>query len=155
MTAQFATLLQKSELSRRSIAISVVFLPLLMKTDDLSRKADYIGITGSVLCIIHCLVTPVLLVSSSLLQNSPLRAGYLSLDYIFIGINAVAVYFATRHVVSVSLKRSLWGFLAVFSIALVLEHTIPFFTYVAYAASAGLVISHLVNIRQHRLTHAH
>ena len=126
-----------------------------MKTDALSRKADYIGITGSVLCIIHCLVTPVLLVSSSLLQDSPLRAGYLSLDYVFIGINIVAVYFATRHVVSVPIKRSLWGFLTLFSIALVLEHTIPVFRYVAYAASAGLVISHLVNIRQHRLTHAH
>ncbi len=126
-----------------------------MKTDDLSRKADYIGITGSVLCIIHCLITPVLLVSSSLLQTSSLRTGFLSLDYIFIGINAVAVYFATRHVVSVPVKRSLWGFLALFSIALILEHTHPIFAYVAYAASAGLVISHLVNIRQHRLTHAH
>ncbi len=126
-----------------------------MKTDDLSRKADYIGITGSILCILHCLITPVLLVSSSLLQDSPLRAGYLSLDYIFIGINTIAVYFATRHVVSVPVKRSLWGFLTLFSIALVLEHDMPVFAYVAYAASAGLVISHLVNIRQHRLTHAH
>lgn len=126
-----------------------------MKTDDLSRKADYIGITGSVLCLLHCLVTPVLLVSSSLFQHAPLRAGFLSLDYIFIGINAVAVYFATRNGMSVPVKRSMWGFLTLFSIALVFEYTAPIFRYVTYAASAGLVISHLINIRQHRLTHAH
>lgn len=126
-----------------------------MKPDSLSRKADYIGITGSVLCIIHCLITPVLLVTSSALQHSTLRIGYLSLDYVFIGVNIIAVYFATRHYAPVFIKRSLWGFLTLFSIALLLEDTDPIFEYLAYAASAGLVITHLLNIRQHRLNHAH
>ena len=126
-----------------------------MKTDNLSRKADYIGITGSVLCIIHCLITPVLLLTTSLLQDSTLRVGYLSLDYIFIGVNIVAVYFATRHYAPSSIKLSLWGFLFLFATALLLEETAPVFKYVAYVASAGLVITHLLNIRQHRLSHAH
>ena len=126
-----------------------------MKPDSLSRKADYIGITGSVLCIIHCLITPILLVTSSALQHSALRIGYLSLDYVFIGVNIIAVYFATRHYAPLSIKRSLWGFLTLFSIALLLEDTAPVFQYIAYAASAGLVITHLLNIRQHRLNHAH
>lgn len=126
-----------------------------MKPDSLSRKADYIGITGSVLCIIHCLITPILLVTSSALQHSALRIGYLSLDYVFIGVNIIAVYFATRHYAPLLIKRSLWGFLGLFSIALLLEDTAPAFQYIAYAASAGLVITHLLNIRQHRLNHAH
>ena len=126
-----------------------------MKTNSLSRKADYIGITGSVLCIIHCLVTPVLLLTTSLLQDSTFRIGYLSLDYVFIGVNIVAVYFATRHYAPIAIKRSLWGFLSLFSVALLLEGTAPFFEYIAYIASAGLVITHLINIRQHRLSHAH
>lgn len=127
-----------------------------MKTDFFSSKADYIGITGSVLCLIHCLVTPVLLLTSTALQHAaPLRVGYLSLDYVFIGINAVAVYFATRHFAPIAIKRSLWGFLALFSIALLLEDTAPAFRYLAYAASVGLVITHLVNLRQHRLRHIH
>lgn len=128
---------------------------VLMKTDIFSRKADYIGITGSVLCIIHCLITPVLLLTSSVFQNSALRVGYLSLDYIFIGVNIVAVYFATRHYAPQTIKRSLWGFLILFSIALLLEDTAPVFQYIAYAASAGLVITHLFNIRQHRVSHVH
>ena len=126
-----------------------------MKTDSLSRKADYIGITGSVLCIIHCMVTPVLLLTTSLLQDSTFRIGYLSLDYIFIGVNIVAVYLATRHHAPVRIKWSLWGFLFLFSLALLLENRAPVFTYIAYIGSAGLVISHLLNIRQHRLTHTH
>lgn len=126
-----------------------------MKIDRLSRKADYIGITGSVLCIIHCLITPVLLMTTSLLQDEQWRVGYLSLDYIFIGVNSIAVYFATRHYAPPVVKKSLWGFLVLFTIALLLEDVAPTFKYLAYVASAGLVISHLVNIRQHRLSHAH
>ena len=126
-----------------------------MKTDNLSRKADYIGITGSVLCIIHCLITPVLLLTTSLLQDSTLRVGYLSLDYVFIGVNIIAVYFATRHYAPPHIKFGLWGFLFLFATALLLEETAPAFQYIAYAASAGLVITHLLNIRQHRLSHAH
>lgn len=126
-----------------------------MKTDLLSSKADYIGITGSVLCIIHCLITPVLLMSTALLKNDPLRFGYLSLDYVFIGVNIVAVYFATRHYAHPVIKRALWGFLAVFAVAIILEDVNELFDYVGYVASAGLVFTHLINIRQHRLRHAH
>lgn len=126
-----------------------------MKTDLLSRKADYIGITGSVLCIIHCLITPILLMTTALLQDEQLRIGYLSLDYVFIGVNIIAVYFATRHYAPPLIKKSLWGFLSLFTIALLLEDVNPAFEYLAYTASAGLVISHLLNIRQHRLNHVH
>ena len=126
-----------------------------MKPDNLSNKADYVGITGSVLCMIHCLITPVLLLTGSLTQHSALRVGYLSLDYLFIGINILAVYSATRHYALSAIKRSLWSFLALFSVALLLEDTAPIFEYIAYAASAGLVITHALNIRQHRLSHTH
>ncbi len=126
-----------------------------MKTDILSRKADYIGITGSVLCIIHCMITPILLMSTALLQDEHLRFGYLSLDYIFIGVNIVAVYFATRHYAPPVIKKALWSFLCLFAVAIILEDVSPVFEYLGYAASAGLVVTHLINIRQHRIQHAH
>ncbi|AQG82436.1 MerC domain-containing protein [Spirosoma montaniterrae] len=121
-----------------------------MKTEILSRKADYIGITGSVLCVVHCLITPVLLMTTALLQNEQLRFGYLSLDYVFIGVNVIAVYFATRHHASPAIKRALWSFLLIFAAAIVLEDVNEAFEYLGYAASAGLVITHLINIRQHQ-----
>lgn len=126
-----------------------------MKADLLSRKADYIGITGSVLCIIHCLVTPVLLMSTSLLTDDTFRVGFLSLDYVFIGINIIAVFFATRHFASPLVKTCLWSFLSLFTVAILLEDVSPVFEYLGYFASAGLAITHLVNIRSHRLQHVH
>ncbi|MRS59986.1 MerC domain-containing protein [Larkinella terrae] len=126
-----------------------------MKLEVLNRKADYIGISGSVLCIIHCMITPILLVSSSFLTNDTVRFGYLSLDYVFIGVNIVAVYFATRHFTTPAIKAGLWFFLSVFAVAILLEEVSETFEYLGYAASLGLVLTHLINIRFHRLRHSH
>ncbi|MBC8153469.1 MAG: MerC domain-containing protein [Bacteroidetes bacterium] len=125
-----------------------------MKFDFLDKKADYIGIIGSVLCILHCLITPVLIMTSTMLKDDLVRTSVLGLDYLFIGVNMVAVYFATRHATSPAIKTALWGFLALFAGALLLESTNRLFEYVMYAASAGLVLTHLLNLRQHR-QHAH
>jgi hypothetical protein len=126
-----------------------------MKADVADRKADYIGITGSILCMIHCLAAPVLVVSSNWLRtDTTLQAGFLSLDYVFIIVNIIAVYFATRHHHSRVISTALWFFLALFGIGLLFEDHSPAFEYLAYAASAGLVVSHLLNIRQHRVSHS-
>ena len=129
------------------------FCTVLMKTEFLSRKADLVGITGSVLCLIHCLVTPVLLMTTAVMQDEQLRIGFLSLDYVFISVNIVAVYFATKANISPSIKLALWGFLALFTVAILLEDVNETFQLLSYAASAGLVLTHVVNIRQHRLQH--
>jgi MerC mercury resistance protein len=127
-----------------------------MKPDFHSHKADYIGITGSVLCLIHCLVTPVLLLTSAVLrQDVLLRASWHSLDYVFIGVNVVAVFFATRHSTNPGIRLSLWGFLGVFAGSLLLEERSAVFAWVGYAASFGLIITHLVNIRYCQTRHQH
>ncbi|WP_266368616.1 MerC domain-containing protein [Tellurirhabdus rosea] len=126
-----------------------------MKLDILSKKADYVGITGSVLCIIHCLATPVLLMTSSVFRHDSIRMGYLSLDYVFIALNITAVYYATRHQTAPLIKTLLWAFLSVFALAIVLEDVNEIFEYLGYAASAGLVMTHLANLRYCRLQHAH
>ena len=125
-----------------------------MKLNLFDKKADYIGITGSVLCMIHCITAPILVVASGLFHDDTLRTGFLGLDYVFIAINIAAVYFATRHHTSLTIRTALWSFLALFAVALLLEDTSTVFNYAAYVASAGLVITHLVNLWQHRLQHA-
>lgn len=125
-----------------------------MKIALLRQRADYVGITGSVLCIIHCLVTPVMVMSSTLLSHDAIRVGFLSLDYGFIGTNIVAVWSATRHT-SPTIGIALWSFLALFAAGLLLEDVHPSFEYVAYAASLGLVVTHLANILYCRTHHVH
>ena len=126
-----------------------------MKLDIVDKKADYIGITGSVLCLIHCLAAPVVVMTSNLLRDDTLRTGFLSLDYVFIAINIVAVYFAARQHTSSAIRTALWSFLFLFTLGLLLENVNPLFEYIAYAASTGLAISHLINLRHHRLVHSH
>ena len=125
-----------------------------MKLDVVDKKADYIGITGSVLCLIHCMAAPVLVMTSNLFRNDTLRTGFLSLDYVFIAVNIVAVYFAARSHTSSAIRIALWSFPFLFAVGLLLEGVSPVFEYLAYAASTGLVISHLINLRHHRLAHA-
>ncbi|GAB3563862.1 hypothetical protein GCM10027578_08310 [Spirosoma luteolum] len=119
-----------------------------------ARYADYVGITGSVLCLIHCLITPILVLTSTLLNHDTLRVGLVSLDYVFIGVNILAVWSASRHT-SPAIGWALWAFLALFSAALLAESYHPLFAYLAYAASLGLVIAHLANIRYCRSHHRH
>ncbi|WP_019991470.1 MerC domain-containing protein [Rudanella lutea] len=125
-----------------------------MKSILLKQRADYLGITGSVLCIIHCLITPMAVMTSTLLNHDTLRIGFLSLDYLFIGINIVAVWSASRHT-SGPIRVALWSFLALFAAGLLLEDISPIAEYLAYAASLGLVVTHLANIRHCRTHHAH
>lgn len=124
-----------------------------MKQAFSQSRADYLGITGSVLCIIHCLITPLLVITSTLLTHNSLRVGFLSLDYLFILINIGAVWSASRQA-STRIRGALWAFLSLFAIGLLLEDIHEGFEYVAYAASLGLVITHLINIRQCRAHHA-
>ena len=125
-----------------------------MKTALLRQRADYIGITGSVACIIHCLFAPIVVMTSTLLNHDTLRVGFLSLDYLFIGVNIVAVRSASQHT-SRRIAIALWCCLALFAAGLLLEDRHQGFSYLAYAASLGLVITHIANIWHCRTHHAH
>jgi hypothetical protein len=118
-------------------------------------NADYIGITGSILCIVHCIVTPILAVSSSLFMKDTLVEGMHMLGYLFILINGVAVYFATRNTHSLQLNRFLWFAFAVFAVSLALEEVSEVFHYISYAGSAMLIVGHSLNLYLCRRMHKH
>lgn len=117
-----------------------------MKNTHAHGKADYIGIAGSVLCIVHCLLVPALAFGSSFAHNHHSNAGLLSLDYFFILINAVAVYYATRDHKSLPLRLLLWGALGLFSVSLVFENQNGVFSWLGYVGSGLLIMGHLLNI---------
>jgi len=120
-------------------------LHLKMKATHLHSKADYIGILGSVLCIIHCLLVPALAFGSTAFHKHE-HAGLISLDYFFILINGIAVYYATREHKSLVIRTLLWGALLIFSVSLIFEGKNQIFTWLGYIGSALLIIGHLLNI---------
>lgn len=117
-----------------------------MKVDSISNKADLIGIVSAVLCLIHCIVPPILfLCFGHLIEHS--HNHLFRWDYFFLIISSYAVYHATHHAVNNFIKGILWISFGVLSIAVLLHH-LPFMHYIAYLASLGLIGGHLVNLRK-------
>ena len=117
-----------------------------MKLKLFSNKADIIGISSAVLCLIHCLLTPFLVLFFHEYQHT--HAHWLRLDYLFLLVGLFAVYHAVKHGVSPKIKAALWSSLGVLSVAIVLHEHIHWMTYVAYTASFALISTHLVNLFQ-------
>ncbi|TLV00751.1 MerC domain-containing protein [Dyadobacter luticola] len=116
-----------------------------MKVAHSHNKADYIGILGSVLCIIHCLLMPALAFGSTFASGHD-HTGFRSLDYFFILINGLAVFYATRNHKSLPLGILLWGALTLFSASLIFEGKHNIFSWLGYVGSALLIIGHLINL---------
>ncbi|WP_373513258.1 MerC domain-containing protein [Persicitalea sp.] len=112
-------------------------------------KADYVGVTGSVLCLVHCLITPALALGSSLSVDH--HAASTGLDFLFILINGLAVFFATRDHHSPALRLFLWISFALFSVSLLLGHDIAGFRILGYVGSGLLIVGHLYNLAYCRI----
>ncbi|QRR03507.1 MerC domain-containing protein [Dyadobacter sandarakinus] len=118
-----------------------------MKASHSHNKADYVGIAGSVLCIIHCLLVPAAVAFGSGFGHvHHADFSLLSLDMLFILINGLAVFYATRDHKSVPVRILLWGGLLVFSVSLIFESRLPVFSWLGYAGSALLIIGHFANL---------
>ncbi len=104
------------------------------------------GIVGSILCLIHCLITPALALGTSLTSHNHTIGGVIDLDYFFIVINGVAVYFATREHRNPALRIFLWGAFLLFAVSLILENYYPAFTTLGYLGSGLLIAGHVYNV---------
>lgn len=109
------------------------------------KKFDIIGIVSSGLCLVHCLITPLLLTTQSLLLKFSENWEYL--DYVFVIMSFVAVYFAANHTHSKSIAILLWIFFTLFLFSMIFQHDFDWLIYIAYGSSMALAITHIINIR--------
>jgi hypothetical protein len=117
-----------------------------MKTTHSHNKADYIGILGSVLCIIHCILLPAVTFGSAVGHAHVHNSSLLSLDLLFIIINGIAVYFATKTHASSGLKLLLWSGLLIFGVSILLESHSSAFIWLGYIGSGMLILGHFYNL---------
>lgn len=133
----------------------ISFVKQTMKSNQshIHGQADYIGIAGSILCIIHCLATPALALGSSLVPGHHyLIGGVLSMDYIFIAVNGIAVFMATKDHNWPWLRVFLWFSFALFASSLLLEDRAHVFEIASYVGSALLVVGHGYNLYRCRFS---
>jgi hypothetical protein len=131
----------------------------LAHSEKYTAIADKLGITSAVICAVHCLVIPaVFLLKYSVVDGLGATSGHAgwgaglpswweTLDYAFLLIGFYAVYHATSHSPFKGVKISLWFFWLCLAVAVVFESKLH---WMAYLASAGLIVTHFVNIRNHR-----
>lgn len=135
-------------------------------------NSDFIGAISAFLCIIHCAIVPILmgihsfyyagdLVASTHVEHnhahehtSPTSfidiingSHWHTLDYFFIVITLIAVYFATRKSVVLWISTGLWSAATLFVVSILLADTITGIHYLAYFASALLIVFHFLNQR--------
>jgi hypothetical protein len=110
---------------------------------------DYLGITGSGLCLIHCLAMPVLFFIQNSFAKDFLKGLDLEniyLDYLFVLLCFCAVVVVTRNSNSRKINVSFWLFFLLFSISVLFEEDIEYLNFLGYGASLGLIITHIINI---------
>lgn len=114
-----------------------------------NAKADRVGIVSAILCTVHCMLVPIMFLVKYWVSGS---TGYVfpswweKIDYLFLLVSFYAVYHAASHAATKGIKYFLWLFWLLFALAVTFEKD---FHWIAYFASAGLIVTHFINIRRH------
>ncbi|MFA0961484.1 MerC domain-containing protein [Roseivirga sp. BDSF3-8] len=108
-------------------------------------RSDIMGIISSGLCIMHCLAFPVFLAATG---NSAawLEHSFHGLDYLFVILALIAIYFSTRNLDRQWLQYAMWSCGLLFSVMVVLHTYGAAFRVVGLFASLLLVVFHLINV---------
>jgi len=135
---------------------TVLRLHRLFHSNAYTPGADKLGIISAVICAVHCLVIPALFLlkysfadSLTVLhsgEGGALPVWWHVLDYVFLIIGFVAVLHASTHSASAGVRVALWLFWLCLGVAVIFEDSLHWLSYIA---SAGLIGTHFVNIRQH------
>lgn len=105
---------------------------------------DAVGISAAVLCLIHCIVFPLLLVI-------PLGISHNSyIDFAFLLIGAVVVYRVTRTIKNRRLQFLFWASLFLISVSVLADFIFEIHLPLIYLGAAGLITAHLINFKRHK-----
>jgi hypothetical protein len=107
--------------------------------------ADVGGMASASLCIVHCLLTPFLLITFAGISWLE------EMEFLFVGFSLLAALFAT-----ITNKRSIyligiWVGALILLLSLLLEEHFSFAIYFVYGASLLLIVSHYLNRKFQKL----
>ena len=127
---------------------SCIKIELLMNIS--LRKPDTIGAVASTLCVIHCLLTPILFAvqSYTAVHSEVAPLWWKNLDFIFITISFFAINQSTKNSSKKSIQYALWG-AWVSLLFLIINEKMEWFhlgELVTYAVALTLAVLHLYNL---------
>ena len=89
---------------------NLVALKLEKSMNITFQKPDTVGAIASSLCVIHCLMTPLIFTAQSLtaVHEHSAPVWWQSLDFLFIVISFIAINQSTKNSNNISIKYALW-----------------------------------------------
>ena len=110
-------------------------------------NSDFIGVSGSFLCLIHCLAPQMIALGSIGLGIGSFFASEGWTLFFFLTC-VFAVWHSSRKSVFLYVQVLLWSAFALFTTGLVVEHLMHSESLISYFGSASLITAHLVNFRK-------
>ncbi len=115
-------------------------------------QSDVVGATASGLCVIHCMMTPLLFLAQSGSIDGCAHLGpewWSSIDFLFIGVTAIAVYQSGTKTSKVMVKYAMIGTWVILSLLIINEKLNALYLpeTLKYAVAFGLIILHLYNLK--------
>ncbi|MCU0445524.1 MAG: MerC domain-containing protein [Microscillaceae bacterium] len=117
-------------------------------TTLLQHRYDYLGIIGSGVCLVHCLLPTLLLLVNINLIETPF------FNYVFLVISFIAVFNVTYHQRQWYLTAWLWGAFGLTALGVLFEDDLPGLEYLLYISTLALIVGHIRNIRHNQHCHA-
>ncbi|GAA3514392.1 hypothetical protein GCM10022393_30410 [Aquimarina addita] len=116
---------------------------------QLRLKSDLIGALASVLCLVHCIATPLLFMAQAgMVENGEAHPKWWGvLDMIFLGISFIAIWWSVKTTSKNWMRNALWISWAVLA-SIILNEKMSLFPVVEqaiYVPSTILVLLHLYN----------
>ena len=114
-------------------------------------KVDYLGAVASFLCMIHCLATPIVFVAKacSLTCCAETPVWWKMIDYVFLIVSFLAIFFATKETSKTWMKAALWSTWSMLLVTIVNESlvwvSVP--EHIVYLPAILLLVLHLYNQR--------
>ncbi|TDB63709.1 MerC domain-containing protein [Arundinibacter roseus] len=106
-----------------------------------SSKSDWAGIFSASLCVVHCLLTPLLMVLTATFS------WWAGLSYVFLFISFYAAFDTSRAHTPRPILLLIWGGFVLLTLSIILEDAFPVLHKFSYPASLLLVIGHILNLR--------
>ncbi len=114
------------------------------------HKPDTFGALASFLCFLHCVFTPILFIThASLCCSTNTPNWWKTIDYAFLAISFIAIYYATAKSSNSAIKKLLWFSWNLLLLSIVNEkyNWVAVNEYVNYIPALLLVGLHVYNSR--------
>lgn len=105
--------------------------------------ADKLGITSAILCIIHCLTLPSLMIMGFGFLSHPI------VTVLFVSVSFISIFTISKEKVGRRLITFFWFASFGLVISMVLEGQLQIFAYTSYLFSLAIIVGHVVHMRYH------